>query len=61
MFNIKSGVPNIVFKTLPGPKINRVELGGALGTVRLDFLKIVEIYFTYLKKDGKMYMLWNHV
>ncbi|XP_022086868.1 Bardet-Biedl syndrome 7 protein homolog [Acanthaster planci] len=31
-FNIKKREPVSAFKTLPGPKINRLELGGALGT-----------------------------
>uniref|UniRef100_A0A8C9FQM8 Bardet-Biedl syndrome 7 n=1 Tax=Pavo cristatus TaxID=9049 RepID=A0A8C9FQM8_PAVCR len=31
-FGIKKGEPVTVFKTLPGPKISRLELGGALNT-----------------------------
>lgn len=31
-FGIKKGEPVTVFKTLPGPKIARLELGGALNT-----------------------------
>ncbi|XP_071787420.1 BBSome complex member BBS7-like [Asterias amurensis] len=31
-FNMKKGEPVSAFKTLPGPKIARLELGGALGT-----------------------------
>ena len=55
MFNIKSGVPNIVFKTLPGLKINRVELGGALGTVRLVFKKKSKNLF-FLRKFAEFFL-----
>ena len=34
VFFMKNGEPNYVFRTLPGAKVNRMELGGALGTVR---------------------------
>ena len=47
MFNIKNGLPNIVFKTLPGPKINRVELGGALATVR-SVVQNVKRHFSFI-------------
>jgi hypothetical protein len=34
VFNIRNGEAALAFKTLPGSSINRLELGGALGTIR---------------------------
>jgi hypothetical protein len=34
VFSIKNGEAALAFKTLPGTPINRLELGGAIGTLR---------------------------
>lgn len=38
LFSVKRGEIQLAFKTLPGDKITRLNLGGALGKVMFNFL-----------------------
>ena len=56
VFFLKGGEPNFVFRTLPGQKINRTELGGPMGT---DWDKIFVATWSEIKgfaKKGKMFL-----
>jgi len=56
VFFLKEGEPNFVFRTLPGQKINRTELGGALGTVRDKIFVATGSEIKGFTKKGKMFL-----
>ena len=56
VFFMKNGEPNYVFRTLPGPKVNRMELGGALGTVRDKIFVATGSEVKGFTKKGKLFL-----
>ena len=56
VFFVKGGEPNFVFRTLPGQKVNRTELGGALGTVRDKIFVATGSEIKGFTKKGKMFL-----
>ena len=56
VFVVKAGEPNFVFRTLPGAPITRMELGGALGTVRDKIFVATGSEVRGFTKKGKMFL-----
>ena len=56
VFFMKSGEPNYVFRTLPGTKVKRMELGGALGTVRDKIFVATGSEVKGFTKKGKLFL-----
>ena len=59
VFFIKNGEPNFVFRTLPGAKVNRMELGGALGTVRDKIFVATGSEVKGFTKKGKLFLQFD--
>ena len=55
-FFMKNGEPNFVFRTLPGTKVKRMELGGALGTVRDKIFVATGSEVKGFTKKGKLFL-----
>ncbi|XP_023932485.1 Bardet-Biedl syndrome 7 protein homolog isoform X2 [Lingula anatina] len=55
-FSLKKGEPNHVFKTLPGNKMVRVELGGPLGQVREKIFVATGPEVKGFNKKGKQFL-----
>ena len=54
---MKAGEPNFVFRTLPGTKpVTRMELGGALGTVRDKIFVSTGSEVKGFTKKGKLFL-----
>ena len=53
---MKSGEPNYVFRTLPGTPVKRMELGGALGTVRDKIFVATGSEVKGFTKKGKLFL-----
>ena len=53
---MKNGEPNYVFRTLPGTKVKRMELGGALGTVRDKIFVATGSEVKGFTKKGKLFL-----
>lgn len=56
VFFMKSGEPNFVFRTLPGTPVRRMELGGALGTVRDKIFVAAGAEVKGFTKKGKLFL-----
>ncbi|XP_041130154.1 Bardet-Biedl syndrome 7 protein [Polyodon spathula] len=58
-FGMKKGEPVPVFKSLPGPKISRLELGGALGTPKEKIFVAAGSEVRGFTKKGKQFLTFE--
>lgn len=59
VLSLKKGEIQISFKTLPGEKITRISLGGALGTVQDKIFSSSKTEVRGYTKKGKMFLSFD--